>query len=96
MDSLSEKDRQELETAIALLKGYGAQEIFLFGSMARGDMDEYSDWDLAVRGLPPAAYFNALARLMKILSRTVDLVDLDEANPFTVHVAAKEEFIRVA
>jgi predicted nucleotidyltransferase len=96
MNSLSEKDSQELEAAIALLKGYGAQEIFLFGSMARGDMDEYSDWDLAVRGLPPAAYFNALARLMKILSRTVDLVDLDEENPFTVHVTAKEEFTRVA
>ncbi|MDX9957274.1 MAG: nucleotidyltransferase domain-containing protein [Spirochaetia bacterium] len=96
MDSLSEKDRQELDAAIVLLKSYGALEIFLFGSMARGDMDEHSDWDLAVRGLPPASYFNALARLMKILSRTVDLVDLDEANPFSVYVTTKDEFTRVA
>ena len=32
MNSLSEKDSQELEAAIALLKSYGAREIFLFGS----------------------------------------------------------------
>lgn len=96
MNSLSEKDSHELEAAIALLKSYGAREIFLFGSMARGDMDEYSDRDLAVRGLPPAAFFSALARLMKILSRTVDLVNLDETNPFSAHVALKNEFIRVA
>ena len=54
INSLSEKDRRELETAIALFRGHGAHEIFLFGSMARGSMDE--------------------------------------ANPFTVHVPAKEEF----
>jgi len=96
MGNLDERDRKELESAIALLKGYGAREVYLFGSMARGDMDTYSDWDLAVRGLPADIFFSVLAKLMKSLSRPVDLVDLDEENHFSTYIASKEEFIRVA
>lgn len=58
--------------------------------MARGDMDQYSDWDFAVRGLPAAEYYSAFAKLMKILSRSVDLVDLDEVNPFSAYVLSKK------
>lgn len=40
---LSPKDKQDLERAIVTLKEMTAREIFLFGSMARGDADDYSD-----------------------------------------------------
>jgi predicted nucleotidyltransferase len=96
MGDLDERDRKELESAIALLKGYGASEVYLFGSMARGDMDIYSDWDLAVRGLPAGSFFSALAKLMKSLSRSIDLIDLDEDNRFSEYISSKKEFTRVA
>lgn len=33
---------------------------------------------------------------MKLLSRSVDFVDLDEPNPFSDYVRSKKEFTRVA
>ncbi len=96
MGNIDEKDKKELSNAIELLKSFGAKEIYIFGSMARGDFDQYSDWDFAVRGIPSSDYYTVLARLMKILSRSVDLVDLDEANPLSTYVRTKKEFTRVA
>jgi predicted nucleotidyltransferase len=96
MENLDETDKKELAKAVELLQAFGAREIYLFGSMARGDMDRYSDWDFAVQGLPASEYFSAYAKLMQALSRPVDLVDLDEANPFSAYVRSKKEFTRVA
>ncbi|MEI6387918.1 MAG: nucleotidyltransferase domain-containing protein [Spirochaetota bacterium] len=96
MPTLSERDKAELDLAIALLRRLGAKEVYLFGSMARGDADDHSDWDLAVRGLPPQAYFSTLGKLSDSMSRTVDLVDLDEGSPFVAHVLSKKDLIRVA
>jgi predicted nucleotidyltransferase len=96
MAELDDRDREELEKAIALLKEYGAREVYLFGSMARGDADERSDWDLAVRGLPPERYFTALGSLLESMTRSVDLVDLDETTTFAAHIGAKAELTRVA
>lgn len=96
MGNLDETDKKDLVKAIELLKAYGAREIYLFGSMARGDMDRYSDWDFAVRGLPSTDYYSAFAKLMQVLSRSVDLVDLDEVNPFSAYVLTKKECTRVA
>lgn len=96
MGNLDETDRKDLVKAVELLQAYGAREVYLFGSMARGDMDQYSDWDFAVRGLPSSEYYSVFAKLMQVLSRPVDLVDLDEGNPFSVYVCSKKEFTRVA
>jgi predicted nucleotidyltransferase len=96
MGKLGDRDSMELEKAIALLKEYGAREVYLFGSMARGDIDEHSDWDFAVRGIPAERYYTALAKLLMSMTRQVDLVDLDEANPLAYHIQAKAEFTRVA
>ncbi len=96
MGNLDETDKKALTKAVELLQSYGAQEIYLFGSMARGDMDQYSDWDIAVKGLHASEYYTALAKLMQILSRSVDLVDLDETTPFSAYGRSKKEFTRVA
>jgi predicted nucleotidyltransferase len=58
---------------------YGARSVVLFGSMAQGAPHLGSDVDLAVLGLPPGAYFSAVADLMAALGCTVDLVRLEEA-----------------
>ena len=40
--------KQQLDQLVRELKDYGAQKIILFGSAARGDVDEHSDLDLVV------------------------------------------------
>jgi predicted nucleotidyltransferase len=51
----------------------------LFGSLVHGEPTGESDVDLAVEGLPPRAYFPALADLMTLFRGPVDLVRLEEA-----------------
>jgi predicted nucleotidyltransferase len=43
--STREFDDPRLEKLIRLLKRYEPEQIILFGSRARGDADEYSDYD---------------------------------------------------
>ena len=64
--------------------------MWLFGSLARGDATETSDVDLAVEGLPPSAYFDALAELMHLLGVRVDLVRLEEAGE-SLRACVREE-----
>jgi hypothetical protein len=71
-------------------------KFFSFPSVFYIDIFRHSDWDLAVRGLPPLAYFSTLGKLSDSMSRTVDLVDLDEGSPFVAHVLSKKDLIRVA
>lgn len=57
--------------------------IYLFGSMARGDVHRESDVDLAILSgakIPTAALFDLTARLETLLHRSVDLVDLRAAS----------------
>ena len=84
-----------LKSGAALLQAAGAQEVYLFGSMAEGRAHEGSDVDLAVAGLPPEKFFATMARLADLFDRTVDLVDLDEVNPFTTYLRNKGRLQRV-
>lgn len=61
------------------LRRLGASEVWLFGSLATGTCTAGSDVDLAVVGLPRAAYFDALAELMASVQAPVDLVRLEDA-----------------
>lgn len=65
--------------AAALLRAAGAGRVWLFGSLAEGRPRPESDVDLAVEGLPGAAFFEALAALMTLFGTRVDLVRLEEA-----------------
>jgi len=58
-------------------------------------MREDSDIDLAVSGLPPAKFFQAMGEAGDILQRRFDLVDLDEVNPFTRYLQEEGELQRV-
>ena len=84
-----------VQKAVAALKAAGAREVYLFGSAARGTMDEHSDVDLAVRGLPPEVFFRAMAAAHDALGRPLDLVDLDEENPFTRYLNERGDLVRV-
>jgi len=92
-------DRTELDALIApaadALLGLGATEVYVFGSLARGDHTSTSDVDLAVRGLPPQRFFRAMADAATALRRDVDLVDLDDDRAFADHLLRKGELLRV-
>jgi predicted nucleotidyltransferase len=78
-----------IEKAAAALKAAGAREVYVFGLASKGKLRPHSDVDLAVSGLPPEAFFRAMGKASRALGRQVDLIDLDEDNPFTRHL--KEE-----
>ena len=59
-------------------------------------MNEASDVDFAVAGLPPQAFFKALSAAGRLLPGPLDLVDLDEATPFTRYLKEEGELKRVA
>ncbi len=81
--------------AVAALIEAGAREVYLFGSSARRVDRPESDVDLAVVGLPPQSFFRAVGLARRVLKRPVDLVDLDEANPFTDYLKESGELRRV-
>jgi predicted nucleotidyltransferase len=91
VDSLDSRVR----LAAAALKAAGAREVYLFGSAAHGGLHEHSDVDLAVSGLPPDVFFKAMGAARRTLGRPVDLVDLDEDNPFTRYLKHEGELERV-
>ncbi len=72
-----------LAKAVEVLKAAGAREVYVFGSCATGAMRDDSDVDLAVSGLPPRLFFKAMSQATAVLGREMDLIDLDEATPFT-------------
>jgi len=85
-----------IKRAAQALKTAGAREVYLFGSAARGVLREDSDIDFAVSGLPPENFFRAMGKVGDIVQRNIDLVDLDEVNPFTRYLKEEGELHRVA
>jgi predicted nucleotidyltransferase len=84
-----------IERAAAALKAAGAREVYVFGSASKGTMRDNSDVDIAVSGLPPEAFFPAMAAAHDALGRPLDLVDLDEDNAFTRYLKEEGELQRV-
>lgn len=80
----------------AALRRYGATEVYVFGSAATGVMDEHSDVDLAARGIPPHAFFKAMGAAQQELDCPLDLIDLDQDDPFTRYLTAEHVLKRVA
>ena len=92
---MPEKIERLIEEAAAALKAAGAREVYVFGSAAKGELRENSDVDMAVSGLPPEVFFRAMAAAHDALGRPLDLVDLDEDNPFTRYLKEEGELQRV-
>jgi predicted nucleotidyltransferase len=71
------------ECAKLLKSKYGAEKVYLIGSLADGERyTEYSDIDLAVVGLSSFLYFKALADLMRrYFSLTkIDLIPFEDCS----------------
>ncbi len=93
---MDDRMKELLGQGAALLTAAGAREVYVFGSVAAGRAHEGSDVDLAVAGLPPERFFSTMARLENLFDRSIDLVDLDDASPFTDYLKNKGILRRVA
>ncbi len=68
------------EEILAIAKRYGAHDLRIFGSVARGDQTESSDLDLIVRFEPGRSLFDhggLLMDLQELLGVKVDVIDED-------------------
>jgi uncharacterized protein len=69
--------RQKREDILAIARRYGAHNIRIFGSMARGDAGESSDLDLIVRFDPDRSLLDhggLLMDLQELLGVKVDVI----------------------
>lgn len=93
---MTEETRRQIKIAADILIGAGAQAVYVFGSSAEGTETDASDIDLAVSGLPPEKFFHAWGEATTAVRRPLDVVDLDESNPFTEYLQRKGNLQRVA
>lgn len=74
---LISENRQEI---LALTQQYGAKNVRIFGSVARGEDDEHSDIDFLVEMEPTRSLFDLggfMMSLQELLGRPVDVVTED-------------------
>jgi predicted nucleotidyltransferase len=83
----SKPDDKYLDNLVNILLRYEPERIILFGSRARGDADEYSDYDIIV--------IKRTERLF--LDRLIDMVDyiVEFGRPAEILVYTPEEFQRM-
>ncbi len=66
----------DLKMAGTVLSRHGANQIILYGSMAKGTYRPDSDIDICVAGLPSQNFFRAMAECLMTAHRPVSIVDL--------------------
>jgi len=93
---ISSPYREDLESAISILRKYGVTEIYIFGSLADGTYNNNSDIDIAVKGMKPELYFKAYAELSFCINKKVDLLNMDTQERFVQMLENLKELVRVA
>ena len=78
---------QDLATIVSYAKQYQVQSVYVFGSSL--NTPAASDIDLAVWGIPPQYYFKFYGKLLRHLSKPIDLVDLSHPSLFNELIKAK-------
>jgi len=74
--------------AIVLRAEFAVEEVWLFGSLVSGPRHDAFDIDLAVRGLQPDLYYEALSRVSDLVGGPVDLVQLESCSDRLRHTVA--------
>ena len=76
-----------LDEIVAILKSYDPERIILFGSRARGEADEYSDYDLIVIKHTDRSFLDRLRDMVPYLRQIT--------RPADILVYTPEEFERM-
>ena len=92
LDQAAQQAREQAQVcAKALVEEYGAERVYLIGSLARGSgFHLRSDIDLVVAGIAPECYFAVLADIAERAGREVDLILLESATPALLEYVANE------
>ncbi|WP_319478434.1 nucleotidyltransferase domain-containing protein [Marispirochaeta aestuarii] len=96
IESLPKDILDDIELAKSIILDAGAEEIYLFGSIATGVYTEESDLDIAIIGLEKKKFFQVYGELLSCLKRSVDIVGLDYHTDFSAQIKKESNFIRVA
>jgi len=75
---ITENEKQIL---IEGAKKYNIGSLYIFGSSILND--DYNDIDVAVKNIKPEIFFKFYGELMLQMPKPVDVVNLDNENPFT-------------
>ena len=90
-----ESYQTNVRRAVEILKEAGCTSVFLFGSLASGNVREKSDIDLAVRGCPKGKFFHLVGRLLIELDYPVDLVNLDMQDGLAHYLEKEGELLQI-
>jgi predicted nucleotidyltransferase len=71
----------EKDVILRYAREYNVSSVLLFGSSIEGEEDA-NDIDLGVKGIEQRLFFKFYAKLVKHLSKPVDLVDLSQRSLF--------------
>jgi len=88
--------RQHRDAILALAQRYGAHDVRIFGSVARGDATDVSDLDLIVRFDPGRSLFDhggLLMDLQDLLGIKVDVIDEEGMRPRFRQLVMKEAVV---
>lgn len=75
---ISEQDKA---VVLGLARKYGVKGVILFGSSAQPDR-QAKDIDIGIEGIAPEKFFEFYGKLIRSLSKPVDVVDLSEDTKF--------------
>ena len=95
IQGVSRAIQSDIDKAADILKSAGCVECYIFGSVSDGRVEESSDIDIAIRGLPPERFFYVYGQLALQISREIDLVDLDDGTRFSQKLRRREAMTRV-
>jgi predicted nucleotidyltransferase len=85
----------KLDAVVALLRGFGAKRVLLFGSYLRNS-SKAQDLDIAVEGIPLARLLDADAGAYEILRQPLDLVSREEDPAFFDHISSGAKVLYAA
>ena len=89
--------KHDIQKAVSILKNAGCSEIYIFGSLVKGDCNNESDIDIAVNNLPLGKFFEISGLLMLELEHSFDLIKLDDKKShFSNYIKENEVLLRVA
>ncbi len=88
--------RNDVEKAVEILLNAGCDEVYLFGSIVDGTSTQYSDIDIAARGIPPQNFFNIYGKLILNLDHPVELISIENDNRFSSMLLKEGNLHRVA
>lgn len=66
----------ELEKAVEIAREYDIGKLYLIGSSLNKDSENANDYDFAVNDVPQGDFFKFYGKLLRVLSKNVDLIDL--------------------